>query len=313
MGILSAIFGGSKSKTKTSNTTTSNTASSSFGSNSYDRTTAPVIPDWMSTGAQDLNRRFAQLGGADPQSLVAGPHALEADAAASLGLEDFDQGLYGKLLTGGSPQVGSESLLSGLNSYMSPYRQQVVDSAMADFDADAGRTRATQTLQLAGAGAFGGSGAALTRSFTENELSRARNTQLSGLLDQMFNRGATLANQDADRRQAASLANAQLYQQDAQRRASMMFDHAAMGRAQAELKGQLGAQLRGVEQTQRQAPLDLAAWQADQFSGLPLQLFPGQRQTGTETQSQNQNSSSTGTENGTSKTSGFNFSISGGK
>lgn len=303
MSFFSAVFGGNKSKTKTSNTTTSN----SFGSNSYDRTTMPVVPDWLSNRTLGQDARFAELGAADPQSYVAGPHALETEAASSLDLNQFDSDLYGRLLNGPAATVGAESLLSGLDRYMSPYRGQVVDSAMADFDASAARTRASQALQMAGSGAFGGSGAALTQSLTESELARARSTQLSGLLDQMFNRGAALSNLDADRRQTASINNAQLYQQDAQRRASMLFDNAAMKRADAELKGQLGAQLRGVEQSQRQAPLDLASWQAERFAGLPLQLFPGERQVGTE----NQSSNSVGTENGTSKTSGFNFSVGG--
>jgi hypothetical protein len=103
-------------------------------------------------------------------------------------------------------------VLDRLSSYMTPFRDQVLAAAMDDYDADAGRRRAAQDLELAGQGAFGGSGAALTRSLTEGELARGRNSRLAGLLDQMFTQGAGLASGDADRRQQASTAAAQLAQ-----------------------------------------------------------------------------------------------------
>ena len=112
--------------------------------------------------------------------------------------------------TGEAPQAAS--VLDRLSSYMTPFRDQVLAAAMDDYDADAGRRRAAQDLELAGQGAFGGSGAALTRSLTEGELARGRNSRLAGLLDQMFTQGAGLASGDADRRQQASTAAAQLAQ-----------------------------------------------------------------------------------------------------
>jgi hypothetical protein len=112
--------------------------------------------------------------------------------------------------TGEAPQAAS--VLDRLSSYMTPFRDQVLAAAMDDFDAESGRRRAAQDLELAGQGAFGGSGAALTRSLTEGELARGRNSRLAGLLDQMFTQGAGLAAGDADRRQQASTATAQLAQ-----------------------------------------------------------------------------------------------------
>jgi hypothetical protein len=112
--------------------------------------------------------------------------------------------------TGEAPQAAS--VLDRLSSYMTPFRDQVLAAAMDDYDAEAGRRRAAQDLELAGQGAFGGSGAALTRSLSEGELARGRNSRLAGLLDQMFTQGAGLASGDADRRQQASAAAAQLAQ-----------------------------------------------------------------------------------------------------
>ena len=112
--------------------------------------------------------------------------------------------------TGEAPQAAS--VLDRLSSYMTPFRDQVLAAAMDDYDAESGRRRAAQDLELAGQGAFGGSGAALTRSLSEGELARGRNSRLAGLLDQMFTQGAGLASGDADRRQQASTAAAQLAQ-----------------------------------------------------------------------------------------------------
>lgn len=178
---------------------------------------------------------------------------------------------------------------------LNPYRDQVTNAAMADFDADAGRTRATQDLALAGQGAFGGSGAALTKSLTEGELARARNSQFSKLNADMFNAGAALSGQDADRRQQASAANAQLAMQHAQWKGQLGLDRQTNDRANVAAQAAMGAQLRGVDQAYRDAPTTALAKQVEMFSGLPLNLFHGQT------------SDSTGTRNSTESTTGISW------
>ncbi|MEO8113741.1 MAG: hypothetical protein ABI655_05140 [Phenylobacterium sp.] len=111
-------------------------------------------------------------------------------------------------VAGQATDAQAGSLLDNLGGYMSPYRRDVVDSALNDYDFGAGQTRAQQDLDLAGSGAFGGSGAALTRSMTEDALTRGRATTSANLYDQMFQRGAALSADDANRRQQVSLANA---------------------------------------------------------------------------------------------------------
>jgi hypothetical protein len=228
--------------------------------------TKPDNPAWVESGVSGLMDRSAQLGATDPYQFVPAANGYQADAAQ--GAMNLSQQL--------APQMQSSSLLDGLDKYMSPYRDDVVEAAMADFDADAGRTRATQDLGLAGSGAFGGSGAALTRALTEGELSRARNTQMSTLLDQMFTRGASLSNNDAERRQAASLANAQLEAGNRDQQLSAL-----------NLMGQRGDALRQAEYERTQAPLNLATWQAAIQAGLPLSLFSGNTTTGNSTSKQN--------------------------
>ena len=316
-----------KKKTKTSSSETSHSV------------VTPTNADWVSQGAQTLSDRLTALGQGDPTRFVAPLSDLESRAAgtaAGLGLGRVAGGglsalpplntggrsvgeadpWLGGVLKSAAPSASAASLLDNLEAYQNPYRRQVTDAAMADFDAQAGRTRAAQDLSLAGEGAFAGSGAALTRSQTEGELARARSSQLSKLLSDMFTSSAGLAGQDADRRQQVSLANAQLAQQDqfqkaqlyaqdqqqraatdlawqkaqsdaaledqrqraqmAQFQAQVGLDEDANTRANLASQAALGAPLRGVDQAWRQAPLTTLAQQIDLFSGRPSALFHGQ-------------------------------------
>jgi hypothetical protein len=217
-----------KKKTKTSSTETSRTVMT------------PTRPDWVDDQAKGLNDALTDLGRRDPAASVAPLSDLErraSEGAAGLGVGGgWGSGgtdwanwgrptpatgpapvatapeLSGARLEGRGEVPQAASVLDNLSAYMTPFRDQVLAAAMGDYDAEAGRRRAAQDLELAGQGAFGGSGAALTRSLTEGELARGRNSRLAGLLDQMFAQGASLSAGDADRRQQASTAAAQLAQ-----------------------------------------------------------------------------------------------------
>ncbi len=309
-----------KKKTKTSSTETSRTV------------TTPTRPDWVDDQAKGLNEALTEWGRRDPTASVAPLSDLErraSEGAAGLGVGGgWGSGgtdwanwgrptpatgpapvatapeLSGARLEGRGEVPQAASVLDNLSAYMTPFRDQVLAAAMGDYDAEAGRRRAAQDLELAGQGAFGGSGAALTRSLTEGELARGRNSRLAGLLDQMFAQGASLSAGDADRRQQASTAAAQLAQareieqarlsqaQDATRmqdalaraqlgqegelaRQRLGLDEAASRRADAESQARIGAQARAVEQARLSAPEQALARRIEMFSGLPLGLFQG--------------------------------------
>ena len=340
-------LGGSANKSTTTKNATTNT------SGTFSKTSMPIVPDWAAGPIQTAAGRIGGLFGQDPGSFVAPANPLHQRAAQEAGwLNDsgwtFDaaNGLmanaagaapasyqattYGGATIAPTSNAQASSVLSNLDAYMSPYRQQVVDSALADFDHAAGQTRAQQDLDLAGAGAFGGSGAALTKSMTEGELARGRATTSANLLDQMFNRGAQLSNLDADRRTQAALANsqaantaavnqAQLLQQaglqasdalntagqfnatqveNARRRqmeaARGMIDVAgAYGqnqRANIATEAQIGDLMRNVDQQQRQAPLTTTQQLVAMLNGLPINLFVGQNEQGVNAQTETSNS-----------------------
>jgi len=246
-------------------------------------TTTPTNPEWVTSGIQGLMGQISDLGKRDPYSFVAGTNPLLEQARTNLlgtgvpgQMTDYEQARkYINEGAGGGGSVQSASLLDNLDNYMSPYTKSVVDAALADFDYGAGKTRAQQDLDIANAGAFGGSGSALTRSMTEDSLARSRASTSANLHDQAFNVGAGLSGQDADRRQAASIANAQLAEQAASRRLQAGSALANISNANIGQLASVGDYYRQMEQQRLQAPISLLGTQAGLVGGLPLQLFQG--------------------------------------
>lgn len=245
--------------------------------------TTPTNPEWVTKPTESLAGRIGDLSSIDPKSLVAPLSQRETDAFARTDSLGIDNDWFNRTLNADAPQVQSASLLDGLDKYMSPYRRDVVDSALADFDFGAGQTRAQQDLDMAGAGAFGGSGAALTKSMTEDALTRGRASTAATLYDQMFNTGASLSNQDAGRRQSASEANAQLMRQKLGLDADLQFGRDANERANIASQAGAGAIEREVDQQGRMAPYTALGAESSLLSSLPLNLFQGQTSNSTAT------------------------------
>ena len=158
---------------------------------------------------------FGRVAGAGANTYDA--QGYDATEATSKGYDSVDWTGQGYDATNANASTyNASSLLEGLDKYMSPYTGQVVDAALADYDYGAGQTRANQALDEARSGAFGGSGAAITRALTESDLARGRAATSAQLRDQGFMRGAGLSATDAGFRNDAARYNA-----DAQTRVSM--------------------------------------------------------------------------------------------
>jgi hypothetical protein len=249
----------------------------------------------------------------DPQRLVAPAHGLQiqaANGAANLsgspwnfdGAADLTRGAadtswLDPYLSMDTPFASGGKAYDWVNRYMDPYLSNVVDSTAADLDANAGQVRAQQSLDLAGSGAFGGSGAALTQSMTEGELARGRASTLSGLRSRAYEQALGAAAGDADRATQARIANAQTALQDRAQKAGWGFQADGNQRDNIGLQAQLGGALRDIEQQQRQAPITNTQQIVAMLSGLPIQLFTGEQKTGTESTV------------GTSKTKGTDWGI----
>jgi hypothetical protein len=324
------VFGFSLSgSSSNSKTTTKNTGT-------FNNTTTPIVPDWAKDPVQRAAGRIGGLLNLEPSSLIAPAHALQqkaADGAAALGDAQQDFSAARNLTEGAAkadwlnPYMAADRLVvSGgkaydwIDRYKNPYMNEVVDSSAADLDAQAGQVRAQQALDLAGSGAFGGSGAALTQSMTEGELARARASALSGLRSRAFETALGAAAGDADRATQARIANAQNSLQDraqkvgfglqsaqqqlqaGQQLANLAGNDAANQRANIAAQLATGDAMRGVNQQQLLAPVTSAEQIVGLLNNLPIGLFTGQNQQGVST------------ETGVSKTKGSTIggSISGG-
>ena len=264
---MSLKIGGSKTNTSgSSNTTTSST-------------TTPVVPDWASSLTQNVSGRVGSLLDNNPQSLVAPPDPLQnlaAGNAASLSGTPWDYDAA-EQLSGAVANTDTPNIADYIGRFMDPYLKNVVNATSADLDANDGRVRAQQALDLAGSGAFGGSGAALTQSATEGELARARATTLGTLRSQGYAQalgGATsqaqLQQQQENQRLAA-----------AQQMANIAGAYGANQRANIATQTATGDDLRNVAQQQAQAPVTSTAQIVAMLSGLPINLFTGSTSDGT--------------------------------
>ena len=311
--------GGSKSQSSSGSFSGTDNTNTNFTQNGT-TTTAPNNPDWVTNGASGLFAGAKNLAGVNPQNYVAGRNDIQGQAYAS------GQGLstspaYGNaidytnfIMHGGAPQTSAATASPYISSYMDPYLSSVVNATGADMDAQAGQTRAQQALDLARSGAFGGSGAAITQALTEGQLARARATTLSGLESQGFQSAVSNAQQDAQRAQGANDLNANLHAQEQDRRLAAANQMSNIATAQNNVANQnintqsaLGDTFRNIQQAQQTAPLELQSWLAQQFSGLPLNLFNGNTQTTNQTGTQTSDETQQGTQSSKGSSSGFNF------
>lgn len=308
------------------------------------QTRTPNNPTWVTEGLAGVGGALQGLMGRDPTTFVAGPSALQTKAFKNAGRlnssPSFGQagGIFNEVAGAGAntydaqgydaTDAGSQgytasSLLEGLDKYKSPYEADVVNSALSDFDYGAGATRAQQALDEARSGAFGGSGAAITRALTESDLARGRASTSAQLRDQMFTRATGLSATDAGFRNQAAAFGANAANQAALANAAARNQAAAFG-AQAQneagrynagaqdtalarqlaagnslaslgetmgadqrqniaLQGALGADQQALNQARAQAPLSVLQQIAATYGGMPLNLLSGETVTGSGT------------------------------
>ena len=173
----------------------------------------PAFGGAASAGAQGYDPTFASAQGFDPVTASAVMAGAQGYDAAQAQLQQYQAALAD---LENLPQARASGASAArirqdrIDALRNPYEDAVVDATLADFDANAERTRAQQAAQAAGAGAFGGSRFGVREAVTEGELARARAAQQAGLLADSYNFAAGLANEDAGRQQQANITNAQL-------------------------------------------------------------------------------------------------------
>ena len=288
----------------------SKSSTTNTGNKSFSNTTTPVAPEWASDLVQKGVGRIDSLFNLDPNSQVAPANALLDQAAKTAGglggVPGGDMSWLKPYMDADTPFASGGKAYNYVDRYLNPYLKDVVETSAADFDAHSGQVRAQQALDLAGSGAFGGSGAALTVSGTAGELARARGSLLSGLRSRGYETALGAASGDAERATQARIANGQMRLQDQAQKVGFGFQAEdglrawkADQRSDASTQAALGNTLRDIDQAQRAAPVTNTQQIVAMLSGLPISLFTGQTEQGTSTEA------------GTSKTKGVTVSAGG--
>jgi hypothetical protein len=199
-----------------------------------DTPTVNPFLDAMYRGAAD---KFTAFGNSDANDLVAGPSALQTkafDAAGGLGgwqslmagaqdmakaaggaganlatSSGYNPTLMGNTALGPMAHI-SASTIDGMDrsKYMDPYLNDVVNTTMADFDENAGQTRAAQAAQAGLNGGFRSSRFGLREAQTEGNLARARAATAAGLRSNAFDKATGMMQFDAGQTQSAAGFNA---------------------------------------------------------------------------------------------------------
>jgi len=148
-------------------------------------------------------------------------------------------------LTGTGAGTGAGSI----QSYMSPYQSQVIDTALGEFDRQAQTQRASQSAQALGIpGAFGGGREGVLQAEYQSSSDRNRAALQNQMLQQGFQQASSARQQDFQNQQGVASQQATL-------------GGGIQNLAQQQIKG-LGS-LGGIQQSQSQAVLD-AQRQANQ-------------------------------------------------
>jgi hypothetical protein len=148
-------------------------------------------------------------------------------------------------LTGTGAGTGAGSI----QSYMSPYQSQVIDTALSEFDRQAQSQKASQSAQALGIpGAFGGGREGVLQAEYQSSSDRNRAALQNQMLQQGFQQASAARQQDFKNQQGIATQQATL-------------GGGMQNLAQQQIKG-LGS-LGGIQQSQSQAVLD-AQRQANQ-------------------------------------------------
>ena len=178
---------------------------------------------------QDAYQTAAYTQAADPTTGLGAyqPFLQKATTAA-----DAATGLTG---------VGAGTGTGSIQSYMSPYQQQVIDASLADYDAQAAKSRLNLGANAVGAGAFGSGRQGIAEAEFDALSNRGRGTLQSGLRQSGFQNAQQSRQQDLQNQMGLSNLQSGL-------------GGTAQGFAQSQIAG-LGT-LGSAQQGQNQAVLD---------------------------------------------------------
>lgn len=239
-------------------------------------TTTPNVPDWLLQPAQTAAGGLAKLQATDPSTFGPTESALQKQATTAAG-NLTSSPLFGQAadMASGVGPVAGQSVLDGLDRYYNPFKDQVLNPVLNDYDHNSGIVRAGQSAREAASGSFRGSRAGIAEGATEGELARGRATTEGGLLKDMYGQATSLSAADADRRQSALTGNADRSVNIAGLLAGLGTSQGNDARANFQAQAQQGETQTAVDNGIAQAPLTTQAQLEGLLSGLDPSLYSG--------------------------------------
>jgi len=227
------------------------------------------------------------------QPMGAGPNVYNQSANAYTGALQGTQAAMGYQ----PQQVNAGTAAGGINTYMNPYTQQVINTSMADLE----RQRQTQMnalgAQATTAKAFGGSRQGVAEALTNTGFAQQGGQLASQLRQQGFETALGASQQDVANRLQANIQNQQAGLQGAQQRmgaAGQLGDLSSVGFGFGQQIGATQSQEGQRQQAMNQALIDAAKGQFGGFTGAPQDALStylaalGGSQTGQQTQTSTQ-------------------------
>jgi hypothetical protein len=212
--------------------------------------------------AQAQQFGITKAGMADLAPQVAAQDPYQAAAYAQAVDPTTGLGAYQPYLAKAGTAADAMSGLTGpmtaaqTTAYMSPYQQQVIDATMADYDAQAAKSRLGLGAQAVSGGAFGSGRHGIAEAEFDALSNRGRTSMLADLRQRGFQQASAARQQDLANQQA--IANQQ---------AGLGARALDFSRAQIAGLGGLGAQ----QQAQNQAILDAQRQTAEMAIAEPRQ------------------------------------------
>jgi hypothetical protein len=193
-----------------------------------------------------------------------------------------------------------------MDSYMNPFEDQVVQSALSDLERKYGSTRNQSNMQQAAAGAFGGGRQGIREAAMTDDYLRTVGATSGGLRAQGFNTAAGLGMQDANRSLTADTFNNQQQQARNMFDANLGMQYNTQRDGLATNLANMGAMNLGIGQELAGGLFDMGGAGQGQNLNWLQQFAPlfGQQNTGTTAGGQTGTTTGTQTGGNTGSTSG---------
>jgi hypothetical protein len=207
-----------------------------------DRAATPIAN--MGQSAQ-LATQGVGLIGRGAEGLTAAQQQANQYAQANMtgSLDALNKGIAS---LGGAAQMYNPAAATGVQNFMNPYQQQVIDESIRQINRQGDISQQNLQAQAVRAGAFGGSREGIQRAELERGLAEQRNSAIVGGLSSGYQNAAQQAQQAFEAQQGRQLAQAQGYQGAGGVLGQQALQQAQLGQGAAGLQGSLSNQLAGL-------------------------------------------------------------------